>query len=177
MVNQNKFPTLTYDTNKQSDFTKQMLDLGIIKKSNVQLTGEERDRFTGGDRNLPQDFFEINRNNPLFNLGATRYETRTRKNPVTGQDEEYEESIQDRIQGTMTKPMFGATMTPQSLAAALGTMPQSILQNRNALFQNLGPLAQYFAGSRQYDEAGDFTGKFGQATPIGRPNFQALPRY
>ena len=47
MVNQNKFPTLTYDTNKQSDFTKQMLDLGIIKKSNVQLTGEERDRFTG----------------------------------------------------------------------------------------------------------------------------------
>tara|TARA_R100000322_G_C5341744_1_gene165942 strand:- start:35 stop:565 length:531 start_codon:yes stop_codon:yes gene_type:complete len=176
MVNQNNFPTLTYDANTQSDFTKQMLDLGIIKKSNVQLTGEERDRFTGGNRNLPQDFFEINQNNPLFNLGATNYRTRTRKNPVTGEDEEYEEGIQDRIQGTMTRPMFGATMTPESIAAALGTIPQSILQNRNALFQNLGPLARFFVGSGEYNQSGDFM-RYGQPAPMGQPNFQALPRY
>ncbi len=177
MVNQNNFPTLTYDANKQSDFTKQMLDLGIIKKSNVQLTGEQRDRFTGGDPNLPQDFYEINPSNPLFNLGATRYETRTRRNPVTGQDEEYEEGIQDRIQGTMTRPMFGATMTPESIAAALGTIPQSILQNRSALFQNLGPLARFFIGQPRFDTAGNQIGYY-QPDPIGQPNFQAIrPRY
>ena len=177
MVNQNTFPTLTYDANKQSDFTKQMLDLGIIKKSNVQLTGEERDRFTGGDRNLPQDFYEINQSNPLFNLGATRYVTRTRRNPVTGKDEEYQESIQDRIQGTMTKPMFGATMTPKSIASALGILPPSILRNRNAVIQSLGPLAKFFVGTGEYNQSGDFI-RYGQPSPIGQPNFQAIrPRY
>ena len=159
MVNQNNFPTLTYDANKQSDFTKQMLDLGIIKKSNVQLTGEERDRFTGGNRNLPQDFFEINQNNPLFNLGITD-----------------REGVQERIQGTMTSPMFGATMTPESIASALGTLPPSILRNRNAVIQSLGPLAKFFVGTGEYNQSGDFI-RYGQPSPIGQPNFQALPRY
>ena len=180
-------PLLTYKNTSQqqnqTDFTKQLVDLGILSKApDVRMTAQQRDQFTGGRQDTPQDFYRINMNNPIFGAGRTTYSDRL--NPTTGEVETdnlgrtIQDSQQERITGTMSDPIFGGSITPEGIAAALGTLPQSILQNRNLLFQSLGPLARFFVGSREYDSAGDFTGRFGQPDPIGQPNFQAIrPRY
>ena len=77
----------------------------------------------------------------------------------------------------MADPIFGGSITPEGIAAALGTLPPSILQDRNLLTKRLGPLARFFMGARRFDTAGNFAG-FEQPDPIGQPNFQAIrPRY
>ena len=180
-------PLLTYKNTSQqqnqTDFTKQLVDLGILSKApDVRMTAQQRDQFTGGREDTPQDFYRINMSTPIFGAGRTTYSDRL--NPTTGEVETdnlgrtIQDSQQERITGTMSDPIFGGSITPEGIAAALGTLPQSILQNKNLLFQSLGPLARFFVGSREYDSAGDFTGRFGQPDPIGQPNFQAIrPRY
>ena len=180
-------PLLTYKNTSQqqnqADFTKQLVDLGILSKApDVRMTAQQRDQFTGGRQDTPQDFYRITMNNPIFGAGRTTYSGRL--NPTTGEVETdnlrrtIQDSQQERITGTMADPIFGGSITPEGIAAALGTLPPSILQDRNLLFQSLGPLARFFVGAREYDSAGDFTGRFGQPDPIGQPNFQAIrPRY
>ena len=180
-------PLLTYKNTSQqqnqTDFTKQLVDLGILSRApDVRMTAQQRDQFTGGRQDTPQDFYRINMDNPIFGAGRTTYSDRL--NPITGEVETdnlgrtIQDSQQERITGTMSDPIFGGSITPEGIAAALGTLPPSILRNRNLLFQSLGPLARFFVGSREYDSAGDFTGRFGQPDPIGQPNFQAIrPRY
>jgi hypothetical protein len=135
-------PLLTYKSSSQqqnqADFTKQLVDLGILSKApDVRMTAQQRDQFTGGRQDTPQDFYRINMDNPIFD------------------------------------PIFGGSITPEGIAAALGTLPPSILQDRNLLTKRLGPLARFFMGARRFDTAGNFAG-FEQPDPIGQPNFQAI---
>jgi hypothetical protein len=175
-------PLLTYKSSSQqqnqADFTKQLVDLGILSKApDVRMTAQQRDQFTGGRQDTPQDFYRINMDNPIFRAGRTTYSDRI--DPRTGEVEKdnlgrtIQDSEQERITGTMIDPIFGGSITPEGIAAALGTLPPSILQDRNLLTKRLGPLARFFMGARRFDTAGNFAG-FEQPDPIGQPNFQAI---
>ena len=185
-------PLLTYKNTSQqqnqADFTKQLVDLGILSRApDVRMTAQQRDQFTGGSQDTPQDFYRINMDNPIFRAGRTTYsdrlnskgEVETKTVNINGKQQiiPIQDSEQERITGTMTDPIFGGSITPEGIAAALGTLPQSILQDRNLLFQSLGPLARFFVGQPRFDTAGNQRGYY-QPDPIGQPNFQAIrPRY
>ena len=166
-------PLLTYKNTSQqqnqADFTKQLVNLGILSKApDVRMTAQQRDQFTRGRQDTPQDFYRINMNNPIFGAGAKSMRETTNR---LGEIEMVED--QERISGTMADPIFGGSITPEGIAAALGTLPPSILQDRNLLTKRLGPLARFFMGARRFDTAGKQRGVY-QPDPIGQPNFQAI---
>ena len=182
-------PLLTYKSSSQqqnqADLTKQLVDLGILSKApEVRMTAQQRYQFTGGRQDTPQDFYRINMDNPIFRAGRTTYSDRI--DPRTGEVERktvningkqqiipIQDSEQERITGTMIDPIFGGSITPEGIAAALGTLPPRILQDRNLLTKRLGPLARFFMGARRFDTAGNFAG-FEQPDPLAQPNFQAI---
>ena len=52
-------PLLTYKNTSQqqnqTDFTKQLVDLGILSRApDVRMTAQQRDQFTGGRQDTPQ---------------------------------------------------------------------------------------------------------------------------